>query len=129
MSNRIISIAAINAFIAIAAGAFAAHGLKHYLDADNLAIFHTAAYYQMVHALGLLFIGLLNKIEPQRKLNIIAKFMFVGIILFSGSLYALALTQVKWLGFITPIGGLCFLIAWFYLAIIFIKQTDSSSTS
>ncbi len=128
MSNRIVSIAAINAFIAIAAGAFAAHGLKHYLSAGNIAIFHTAAYYQMVHALALLFIGVLNKIEPRRELDIIARFMFVGIILFSGSLYALALTQVKWLGFITPIGGLCFLIAWFYLAITFIRQTNSSST-
>jgi len=118
MSNRIISIAAINAFIAVAAGAFATHGLKHSLSTDYLAIFHTAANYQMSHALGLFGLGLLYKIKPDYKwAGTTAMIMLAGIVLFSGSLYALTLTGAKWLGMITPIGGLCFLIAWLHLAI------------
>ncbi len=123
MSNRIISIAAINAFIAIAAGAFAAHALKHSLSADYLAVFHTAAYYQLVHALALFGLGILNKMQPASWIKTTATVMTAGIILFSGSLYALALSDIKWLGMITPLGGLCFLFAWLYLAISIHKET------
>lgn len=121
-SYRIISLAAINALIAVAAGAFAAHGLKHSISPENLAVFHTAADYQMIHALGMLFLGLLYKTEAIRQIKLIATIMLCGIIIFSGSLYILALTNVKWLGMITPVGGLCFLTAWLMLAVVFFKQ-------
>ena len=113
--NLIIATGAFNAFIAVAAGAFAAHGLKNMLGIEYIATFKTAADYQMMHGIGLILIGLLNKQETNRCNIAAAAFMFVGIILFSGSLYLLALTDTKWLGMITPFGGLCFLIAWLTL--------------
>lgn len=114
-TNLIIALGAFNAFIAVAAGAFAAHGLKDVLSVEYLNTFKTAANYQMMHGIGLILIGILNKQETNQR-NIAATiFMFAGIILFSGSLYALTLTGIKWLGIITPFGGLCFLIAWLTL--------------
>ena len=118
MSGKIIFIAALNAFIAVAAGAFAAHGLKHSLSETNLAVFHTAADYQMIHALALLFLGLYTRLDPQRWLKHCAGLMLAGIVLFSGSLYALALSDIRWLGMITPLGGLCFLAGWLYLGVM-----------
>jgi uncharacterized membrane protein YgdD (TMEM256/DUF423 family) len=127
----IIPLGAINAFIAVAAGAFAAHGLKDILSVEYISIFKTAADYQMMHGLGLILIGILNKqniTERTNRLNnITATFMFSGIILFSGSLYFLSLSAIKWLGIITPFGGLCFLIAWFTLAISYLPKKQSSN--
>ena len=97
-----ITFAALNMLIAVGAGAFGAHGLKAVLSADMLAVWQTAVHYQMVHALGLF--------------GRAAAIMLAGIIVFSGSLYALALSGVLWLGAITPIGGLAFLVAWAMLA-------------
>jgi uncharacterized membrane protein YgdD (TMEM256/DUF423 family) len=120
-SRLIIPTAAINAFIAVGAGAFAAHGLKGLLSADYLDTFKTAADYQMIHAIGLLLIGILNQQNASDRTahrnNIAAAFMFTGIILFSGSLYLLTLTGTRWLGMITPLGGTCFLIAWLMLTV------------
>ncbi|VAW52406.1 FIG00018398: hypothetical regulator [hydrothermal vent metagenome] len=113
--NLIIAFGAFNAFIAVAAGAFAAHGLKDILSAEYLNTFKTAANYQMMHGIGLILIGILSEKNPSRCNIAAAIFMFVGIILFSGSLYALTLTGIKWLGIITPFGGICFLIAWLTL--------------
>ena len=113
--NLIIAFGAFNAFIAVAAGAFAAHGLKDILSIEYLNTFRTAADYQMMHGIGLILIGILNKQDANRSKIVAAVFMFVGIILFSGSLYLLTLTGIKWLGIITPFGGLCFLIAWLTL--------------
>ncbi len=115
MVNLIIGVGAINACIAVAAGAFAAHGLKDMLSPEYINTFKTAADYQMMHGIGLILIGLLNKQNDSRCNIAAAVFMFTGIILFSGSLYALTLTGIKWLGFITPFGGICFLIAWLTL--------------
>lgn len=126
MVNSIIVAGALNAFIAVAAGAFAAHGLKQLLSAEYIEVFKTAADYQMMHAIGLILIGLLNNQNNQqannRFNNISAIFMFMGIILFSGSLYLLTLTNIKWLGIITPFGGVCFLIAWLSLAINYLQN-------
>jgi len=122
ISSRFISLGAINAFIAVAAGAFAAHGLKHSISANNLAIFHTAADYQLAHALGLLLLGILYKIEPMPSIKLSANLMLAGIIIFSGSLYILALSNMKWLGMITPVGGLCFLVAWLTIGVSFLKK-------
>jgi uncharacterized membrane protein YgdD (TMEM256/DUF423 family) len=106
---------AIHAFLAIAAGAFGAHGLQNVLSEYSLKVWQTAATYQLAHALALLFVGLF---EEQRRTRLtLPHWAFgLGIVLFSGSLYALALTGVKALGMITPLGGMGFLVGWFALA-------------
>ena len=113
--NLIIALGAFNAFIAVAAGAFAAHGLKSILSPEYINTFKTAADYQMIHGIGLILIGILSKQNSSRYNTTAAIFMFIGIVLFSGSLYTLTLTGTRWLGIITPFGGLCFLIAWLTL--------------
>ena len=117
MNERLLILAgAINMFIAVAAGAFGAHGLKKILSADMLAIWQTAVTYQIAHALGLLAIALLM---PRLQSGLSAwagMLMLAGIVIFSGSLYALALTGIRVLGAITPIGGAAFLLAWGLLA-------------
>lgn len=114
---------AINAFIAIALGAFAAHGLESQLDENMLAVFKTGAEYQLTHALALVAVALLCNSWPQQKLlNICGWAFVVGTIFFSFSLYALALTGIGVLGAITPIGGVAFLVGWAALAIFAIKQ-------
>lgn len=120
--NLIIAAGALNAFIAVAAGAFAAHGLKNILSFEYLDTFKTAADYQMMHGIGLILIGILNQQNTNRCNNAAAIFMFVGIVLFSGSLYALVLTETKWLGMVTPFGGLCFLVAWLTLGFNYIQN-------
>jgi len=120
--DLIIAAGAINAFIAVAAGAFAAHGLKKVLSSDYLAVFRTAADYQMMHGIGLILIGVLNKQDAKHRNMTSALFMLSGIILFSGSLYLLATTGLRWLGMITPFGGVCFLIAWFTLAFNYLQN-------
>jgi len=113
--NLIVALGAFNAFLAVAAGAFAAHGLKDILSAEYLSTFKTAADYQMMHGIGLVLIGLINKQNTSRCNFAAAVFMLIGIILFSGSLYLLTLTGTRWLGIVTPFGGICFLIAWLTL--------------
>ena len=110
--SSLIALGAVNAALAVAAGAFGAHGLKDRLDASALAVFETAARYQMYHALAIVLCGVI----ATRGATTAGWIMQVGIVLFSGSLYALALTDVKGLGAITPIGGLAFLVGWGYLA-------------
>lgn len=122
----IIPAGAISAFLAVAAGAFAAHGLKELLSAEYISTFKTAADYQMIHSLGLIIIGILNKQNAnhitRRRNSTAAVFMCLGIILFSGSLYLLTLTGIRWLGMVTPLGGICFLIAWLILAYNYISK-------
>jgi len=114
------------AFVAVAMGAFGAHGLKAILTPDMLAIYKTAVTYQMWHALGLGFIALLRAQNPDvNTLKYAAWLMFSGIVLFSGSLYLLSLSGLKWLGMITPIGGLCFLSAWLLMAVFSFKSLKS----
>jgi uncharacterized membrane protein YgdD (TMEM256/DUF423 family) len=114
MSNKIlVAVGAINAGIAVAAGAFAAHGLRNRLEARALEVFETGARYHMYHALAIILAALVATSGART-----AGWIFqAGIVLFSGSLYALALTDVKILGAITPIGGLAFLVGWAWLAI------------
>jgi len=115
INNLIIAAGAFNAFLAVGTGAFAAHGLKEILSVEYLSTFKTAADYQLIHGIGLILIGALNKINNSRYNIIAAALMFVGIILFCGSLYLLTLTGTKWLGIITPFGGSLFLAAWLTL--------------
>ncbi|WP_342380774.1 DUF423 domain-containing protein [Myxococcus stipitatus] len=108
---------AVNAFLAVGAGAFGAHGLKARLSPDLLVIFETGARYHMYHSLGLVAVGLFGYLRPTSLLSGAGWAMLVGILLFSGSLYALALTGVRTLGAITPLGGLGFLAGWALLAL------------
>jgi len=92
------------------------------LSSDYLAVFRTAADYQMMHGIGLILIGVLNKQNASHGNMGAALFMLIGIILFSGSLYLLAISGIKWLGMITPLGGVCFLIAWSMLGFNYLKN-------
>jgi uncharacterized membrane protein YgdD (TMEM256/DUF423 family) len=113
MQSPFLFLGAVCAFIGVGMGAFGAHALKATLSPEMLAVYQTGVTYQMWHALGLLGIGLLQQLASDSKLIPWAGwFMFIGIVLFSGSLYLLALLELRWLGMITPIGGACFLIAW-----------------
>jgi len=105
---------AVNALIAVAAGAFGAHALKQHLSVDRLNIFDTGARYQMYHALGLFAVAFV--VDQGRPARAAGWAMLGGIVLFSGSLYALALTGIRGFGAITPIGGLGFLAGWAMLA-------------
>ena len=111
-----LTIGAISGLISVAAGAFGAHALKARLTEDLLAIFETGARYQMFHSLGLLLVGVLLLVRPQGGFAGVGWAWLVGIVVFSGSLYALALTGIRTLGAITPLGGLAFLIGWGLLA-------------
>jgi uncharacterized membrane protein YgdD (TMEM256/DUF423 family) len=116
MSNKVlVAVGAINAGLAVAAGAFGAHGLRSRLEPRALEIFETAARYHMYHALAIVLAALVAaNVSGART----AGWLFqAGIVIFSGSLYALALTDVKVLGAITPIGGLAFLVGWVWLAV------------
>ena len=109
-----IAIGALNAALAVAAGAFAAHGLRDRLDARALEVFETGARYHMYHALALIAAGVVA--TSARGAQTAGWIFQIGIVLFSGSLYALALTGVRGLGAITPLGGLAFLAGWLWLA-------------
>lgn len=118
MNERQLIIAgALALFVGVGAGAFGAHGLKRLLSPDMLAIWHTAVLYQLVHGLGMLLIALLGARFGSPLLNYAGTVMFAGIVIFSGSLYVLVLSGTKWLGAITPIGGLAFLVAWVMVAV------------
>lgn len=104
-------------FSGVAMGAFAAHGLKSRLSADYLAVFQTGTHYQLIHALALLGVAILTLIAPGRLVNLAGGFFAVGIVLFSGSLYALTLSGIAKLGIITPFGGLAFLAGWACLGV------------
>ena len=117
ISKIFILLGSINAFLAVAAGAFGAHALKGKLDPGMLATYDTAAHYHLIHALGLLVIGLLGQsLQGGALLNWAGWMMLAGIVLFSGSLYALSLSGIRGLGAITPVGGLLFLGAWLAVA-------------
>ena len=101
--------------LSVILGAFAAHGLKSRLSDYAICIFKTAAEYQMVHGLALIAVAIL--IKWGINLSMAGGFFIAGTLLFSGSLYLLALTGLKWLGPITPLGGLCFIIGWIVILV------------
>lgn len=116
MNRTFLLIGALSGFIAVAAGAFGAHGLRNRLPPEMLAVFETAVRYQMYHTLALLFVALAAARFDGWLVNGAGWAFTAGIVVFSGSLYALALTRVTILGAITPIGGLAFLVGWGLLA-------------
>jgi uncharacterized membrane protein YgdD (TMEM256/DUF423 family) len=117
-ARTFVVLGAANAFLAVLLGAFGAHGLRARLPADLLAIFQTGVQYHQMHALGLLLVGLLAGGHAVSDRRVVASgwLLAAGIVVFSGSLYALALTGERRLGAITPLGGLCFLLGWALLA-------------
>lgn len=114
--SPLIALGALNAAIAVGAGAFAAHGLRERLDARALEVFETGARYQMYHAIAMVLAGMLATAAASRGAQTAGWIFQAGIVLFSGSLYALALTGVKGLGAVTPLGGIGFLVGWLWLA-------------
>jgi uncharacterized membrane protein YgdD (TMEM256/DUF423 family) len=108
----------LSALLGVAAGAFGAHALKAIVAPDLLAVYETGVRYQLFHALALLAIGLGASLRPGERWSIPIWLFASGTVLFSGSLYLLALTGVRWLGAITPFGGLCFLAGWLATAAI-----------
>jgi uncharacterized membrane protein YgdD (TMEM256/DUF423 family) len=116
MSRTFFALGAISAFVSVAAGAFGAHALRPRLSPELLAVFETGARYQMYHALGLVAAAWAAERWPGLA-PLVAAWLFVaGTVLFSGSLYALALTGVRALGAVTPFGGVAFLAGWLTLA-------------
>src|SRR5579864_7205803 len=111
MANTFMLIGSLAGFLGVAAGAFGAHGLRNRLSPEMLAVFETAVRYQMYHALALLLTAaVMGRVGDARLLSIAGWSFIAGVVLFSGSLYALALTRTPGLGAITPIGGLAFLV-------------------
>jgi uncharacterized membrane protein YgdD (TMEM256/DUF423 family) len=115
---------AANAALAVALGAFGAHALKARLAPDLLATFHTGAQYHFYHALGLILVGLACAQWPDApRLKASGWLMLAGIVLFSGSLYALSLTGVRGFGVVTPFGGAAFIAAWGLFAFSFARRS------
>ena len=121
MSKTILLIATVFLILAVAIGAFGAHGLKNHLSDEMIQIYKTGVEYHFYHALGLLLVGILSISMPSGYIKWSAILLGAGIILFSGSLYALATTGVKGLTAITPFGGLSFIAGWVCLFIAVVK--------
>ena len=117
------AVAAILLGLAVGIGAFGAHGLKGRLDDYSMGVYEKAVLYQFFHALGLLIVSILPRVGAisQSAGTWVCWLLLVGILLFSGSLYVLALSGVKALGAVTPLGGLAFLAAWFLLAFCLLR--------
>lgn len=112
-SSLAVRIAAVSGFLAVALGAFGAHGLQNTLsENETTEVWKTAVFYHFSHALALLFISLQSRVRP----GLVLTFL-LGTVIFSGSLYVLAITNIRWLGAITPIGGMLFLTGWAWLVI------------
>ena len=123
MAKFYLVLGSINALLVVLIGAFGAHGLKAKLTVENMAIYHTAVQYHFYHAIGLILVGLIAwHIPASPYLRWSAWLMIMGIILFSGSLYALSITNIRWLGAITPIGGTAFIFAWLVLTLGILKS-------
>jgi uncharacterized membrane protein YgdD (TMEM256/DUF423 family) len=121
MDRLFLAVGALSAAISVAAGAFGAHALKAKLPPDLLAVFHTGAQYQMYHALALLAAGWAFGRAPGGAAAAAGWLFLAGTILFSGSLYALALTGVRALGAVTPLGGVAFIAGWIALALAVLR--------
>ncbi len=118
LAKLFLFLGALNAFLAVAIGAFGAHALRGRVSPELLAVYHTGNQYHFYHALGLFAVGLLAAHLPAGGLlKWSGWLMLAGIVLFSGSLYLLALSGVRWLGAVTPFGGTAFLAAWVLLCI------------
>ena len=120
-TNTYIVLGALGCFLGVATGAFGAHALEQSVSADRLDTWGKAVDYLFVHSLGLILVGILDRLEPKPCHRWAGGLMLVGIVLFSGSLFALVLSGVTALGMITPFGGVSLLLAWLLLAICYLK--------
>jgi uncharacterized membrane protein YgdD (TMEM256/DUF423 family) len=119
---------AIHGFLAVAFGAFGAHALESILDDYSAGIWDTAVQYQMFHAAALILVGILSSkslLGESKQLNVATNCFNFGILFFTGSLFILAITGIKWLGAVTPIGGVLFLIGW---AMIIVSAKKANTT-
>ena len=126
--RQLLVVGSLNMFVAVALGAFGAHGLKAWVDASMLAVWETGVIYHLVHGLGLLLIALVMPRLDARGASALGKagaVMFAGIVLFSGSLYLLTLTRITLIGVVTPFGGAAFLFAWGWVAWAAWRSTPS----
>ena len=124
--NLALILTAVNGFLVVLLGAFGAHGLENMLGPERLETWNTSVQYHMFHTLALFGLGLLGLNYPENVLlKRCASLFLAGIVIFSGSLYVLALTGLSWLGMITPLGGLAFLGAWICLLIALFKNKES----
>lgn len=118
MQKFFLTAGAVAMTLAVTLGAFGAHGLKSRLTDEMLRIFETGVQYHFYHAIGLLIVGLLAHYLPDSALLEWSGWLMIfGIFIFSGSLYLLSISGIRWLGAITPIGGLCFIASWILLAV------------
>lgn len=126
MKNKTLLAGAVFGFLTVAIGAFGAHGLKELLIAnERLETFETAVQYQSIHALALLFLGLYRNVNQNNLLKWSSIGFILGTIVFSGSLYMLSITNIGFLGAITPIGGLLMLFGWTALIFVIVKETKN----
>jgi len=117
MAKLFITLAALSGMLAVTFGAFGAHALRSRLDEHALSVFQTAVQYHFYHSLALLAVGVIALSQPQTALLRSSGYLFVvGIVVFSGSLYLLSMSGLRWLGAITPLGGLAFIAGWGCLA-------------
>jgi len=124
MTQMIMTFASLNGLLAVALGAFGAHGLKGKLSAELFSAFQTAVQYHFYHTLALLVVGLLLLRFPAERWLVGSGACFtLGLLLFCGSLYALALGGPRWLGPVTPLGGLCFMLGWGALFVSLMRQS------
>ena len=118
MANPLITMAAVNGLLAVMLGAFMSHSLEETITSELLTVFQTGVSYHMYHSLAALAVGILSHIFPKVRLLKLSAYSFLlGIVLFSGSLYLLALTELPMIGLITPIGGALFILGWITLCI------------
>lgn len=117
-----VAIASLTLFLAVGAGAFGSHGLHDIVDPQLIEVWKTAVLYQLVHGLGLLLIAILHEVRPLPGISRAWLLMLAGMLMFSGSLYCLVLTGARWLGPVTPLGGLILMLSWLLLAWASVKQ-------
>lgn len=115
--SSLISAGAALGFLAVGLGAFGTHGLRDRITPEMLAVWHTGVEYHLAHALAAVLAGVLFRMNPVPLIRVAGWLFVAGTVLFSGSLYVLAVTGLRWLGAITPLGGVCFLAGWVCLAI------------
>jgi uncharacterized membrane protein YgdD (TMEM256/DUF423 family) len=120
-----VAIGAATMFVGVALGAFGAHALKETLGEVGRPIYETGVIYHLVHGLALLLVGILQVVRPGPRLATVGWLFLVGTVLFSGSLYVLAVTGVKLWGAVTPFGGLCYLVGWAMLAFGGLRRASS----
>lgn len=124
-----LTLGGINAALVVILGAFGAHGLKAKISTDMLAVYQTGVHYHLFHALGLMVVGLVAaQMTDSAYLKWSGWLMLAGIVLFSGSLYLLSVSGMRWLGAITPIGGLSFIVAWMLFVVALFKSAGKTVT-